>query len=499
LAAEPSPVAVVGTIFGYTVPVRTYLLALAMAVSTAAASAPSKPPKPQVRAVWVDGFHAGIRTPEEVDKLVADATAARLNLLIVQVRRRGDSYYLNSLEPPVEDAPYDPAFDALGTLLQKAHAAGLRVHVWMNVTPIWRAKQAAPKDPRHAFNLHGPTATGRENWLMTSDKGDTELPTGFSFDPGHPDAARHIADTMINLVKHYPAVDGVHLDYVRYAELIGTTIEAGAGVGYNPVSLERFQKRYGVKDKPAANDARWSDWRREQITQLVRRIYLGIKEVNPAVELSAALIPWGDGPANAAAWPQAHPYWRVFQDWQGWLRTGLLDLAVPMNYDRQAEPRTRVFYENWIEFEKNHKHGRRLAVGLGAYLNNADDNVVQLQKALARSRRKKYSDGFSVYSYANNGGLLARLPDVLKEAAPYPLPEPARDGHIAGVVQQADAASVEIARKGMFGWSRRTRVLTDGNGFYGAIHLKPGTYRVSVPGKSQQTTVVPGKVSRVDF
>src|SRR5258706_15037792 len=228
------------------------MLVLALAAATAAADGPSKPSKPQIRALWVDGFHAGIRTPEEVDKLVADATTARLNLLIVQVRRRGDSYYLNSLEPPVEEPPYDPAFDALGTLLQKAHPAGLRVHVWMNVTPIWRAKQAPPKDPRHVFNLHGPTATGRDNWLMTSDKGEAELPTGFSLDPGHPDAARHIADTMINLVKHYPTVDGVHLDYVRYAELIRTTIEAGAGVGYNPVSVERFQKRYGGQEKHPA-------------------------------------------------------------------------------------------------------------------------------------------------------------------------------------------------------------------------------------------------------
>src|SRR5260221_80725 len=103
------------------------MLVLALAAATAAADGPSKPSKPQIRALWVDGFHVGIRTPEEVDKLVADATTARLNLLIVQVRRRGDSYYLNSLEPPVEVPPYDPAFDALGTLLQKAHPVGLRI------------------------------------------------------------------------------------------------------------------------------------------------------------------------------------------------------------------------------------------------------------------------------------------------------------------------------------------------------------------------------------
>jgi uncharacterized lipoprotein YddW (UPF0748 family) len=474
-------------------------LALALAVASSSPAEPPKPPKPQIRALWVDGFHAGIRTREETDKLVADAQAARLNLLIVQVRRRGDSYYLNSLEPPVEDPPYDPAFDALGYLLEKAHAAGLKVHCWMNVTPIWRSNQSPPKDPKHVFNLHGPSATGRDNWLMSTATGEIELPTGYSLDPGHPDAARHIAETMINLVKRYPAVDGVHLDYVRYAELIGATEEAGAGVGYNPVSVERFHKRTGAKDKPAANDPRWADWRREQITNIVRRIYLGVKQANPKVELSAALIPWGDGPADGGAWPHAHPYWRIFQDWQLWLRTGLLDVAVPMNYDRQSDPRTSAYYLHWIEFEKNNKHGQRLAIGLGAYLNSEKDNVEQLRLAQTRSRRGKFSDGFSVYSYGNNGGLLAKLPELLKEPAAYPAPEPPRTGNISGVAPQTDGAIVEIARKGTFGWGGAKHVLTDGNGFFGLTQLKPGLYRVTAKGVVRQTAVEAGRVSHVDF
>src|SRR5437899_11619511 len=96
--------------------------------AVAPASPPAKPPAGRVRALWVDGFHAGFRTPQEADQLVADAVAAHLNLLIVQVRRRGDSFYTHSIEPAVEDDPYRPDFDALGYLLNKAHAAGLQVH-----------------------------------------------------------------------------------------------------------------------------------------------------------------------------------------------------------------------------------------------------------------------------------------------------------------------------------------------------------------------------------
>ena len=54
---------------------------------------------PELRAVWVDAFHDGFKTPQQVDDLVAWARAANLNALFVQVRKRGDAYYLKSLEP----------------------------------------------------------------------------------------------------------------------------------------------------------------------------------------------------------------------------------------------------------------------------------------------------------------------------------------------------------------------------------------------------------------
>src|SRR5436309_11289753 len=106
----------------------TALLLAAHVSSWAVAVRPATPakklPAGQIRALWVDGFNPGIRTPQETDQLIADAVAAHLNLLIVQVRRRGDSFYAKSLEPPAEEEPYRADFDALGYVLEKAHAAG---------------------------------------------------------------------------------------------------------------------------------------------------------------------------------------------------------------------------------------------------------------------------------------------------------------------------------------------------------------------------------------
>lgn len=114
--------------------------------------------------MWIDAFHAGIRSPDEVRQLVADATRIHVNTLIVQVRRRGDALYAGGIEPPLDDPNYDPSFDALAAVITAAHAAGLQVRAWINAMPVWR-DEAPPKDPRHVFNQHGPAAAGEACWL----------------------------------------------------------------------------------------------------------------------------------------------------------------------------------------------------------------------------------------------------------------------------------------------------------------------------------------------
>jgi uncharacterized lipoprotein YddW (UPF0748 family) len=463
------------------------------------AATPTRAPAAQIRALWVDGFHPGFRTPQEADQLVADAVAAHLNLLIVQIRRRGDSFYTHSIEPPVEDDPYRPDFDALGYLLEKAHAAGLQVHAWVNVTPIWRGGPLPPLDPKHIFNIHGLNAQGDESWLTQTDTGEKKFSVGYFLDPGHPAAANHIVQVILNIVRNYP-VDGIHLDFIRYPEMDGTTEGSGSHVGYNPVSVARFHQRYGGTGLPAPNDPRWSAWRREQVTNLVRRIYLEIHAAKSGVQLSAALVPWGDGPLRRADWPHAHPYWRVFQDWLEWIDLGVLDMAVPMNYDRQSEKRTRAFFEHWIELEKDNKKDRLMTVGLGAYMNTVEDSEAQLKRVQARSSRKKFADGFAVYSYFassrdSGNGLLLKMAEKPGAAPPLPKATPSKEGSLAGVFPGSDGATVEISRKVGKGWSRPVHVITDGNGFFGATRLKPGVYRVKSGDQTQQVEVTAGTVA----
>jgi uncharacterized lipoprotein YddW (UPF0748 family) len=83
----------------------------------------------EVRALWV--VRTTLTSPAAVRTMVGDAWQGGFNTLLVQVRGRGDAYYLSSLEPraaALADQPRD--FDPLALVLEEAHARGMTVHAW---------------------------------------------------------------------------------------------------------------------------------------------------------------------------------------------------------------------------------------------------------------------------------------------------------------------------------------------------------------------------------
>ena len=136
----------------------------------------------EYRAFWVDTFNTSLNNHTDVVTVVNNAKAAKANALFVQVRRRGDSWYLNSLEPLGDRVPIQPGFDPLQDIINVAHAEGIEVHAFVIMNAIWgRAPNLfPPENPNHAFNLHGgyDAATntivpGPNNWLTRTLLPDT--------------------------------------------------------------------------------------------------------------------------------------------------------------------------------------------------------------------------------------------------------------------------------------------------------------------------------------
>jgi uncharacterized lipoprotein YddW (UPF0748 family) len=509
--------------------------------------------RPEVRAIWVDAFHDGAKTPAQIDQLIKDCLQANLNTIIVQVRRRGEAYYNKSFEPRTEDRKLPRGFDALQYLIDHAHAKRLEVHAWLNTLIAWNSHKTSPKDPHHVWNSHGSDKVGKENWIAyyrkynkTAKCWSDELYPSYFLDPGNPAALDYTMDVYLNIVKNYD-VDGIHLDYARYD---------GLGWGYNPTTVERYNQRYGTTEIPAPDDPRWMQWRREQTANLIRKVYLKAIAIKPKMKVSSSVITWGDAPINANDWKNSQAYTEAGQDWDSWLQEGIIDLAIPMNYFSEWKPARQLWYNRWIEWEKNHQYGRQIIIGTALFLQYIEHSLAQIGRARQPSVQGNYAAGVALFAYGWNNlysnedylepadsKALPRQPHVYRPetnrwlfpllakrgsyrdparhnkiytkpvfAAPAAIPDmpwksrPTK-GYLMGTVaapagENYDHLPITITAVSL---KAKREVFTDGNGWYGCTELPPGNYRVGVEqqngsgSESLVVTIRPGRVSEANF
>lgn len=365
------------------------LLAVVALQPAPAAAAPSS----QWRSLWVDAFNPGLSSPAEITRVVADAKALNVNTLLVQTARRFDCFCNNSTYPRSATIATPAPFDPLAEMIRQAHAAGIRVHAWFNVGTLWNSA-TAPANPAHAYNTHGPTATGANRWLDRRHDGVEIVGNNTYVDLANPAAVDYIVAGVNSVVRNY-AVDGVNLDYIRYPDRSGAV--AGNDWGYSATSLQRFRTATGRSDTPLPSDQQFSQWRRDQVTAVVRRVSQTVAAADPSAVLSVNAISYGTGPSATRTWQQTDPYTAVLQDWYGWARAKLIDAVVLMNYKRQHDAAQAAMFTSWNQFLARVKSetGRHMVSGAALYLNTIPNSVTQARAITAAGL------GWSGYSYAN--------------------------------------------------------------------------------------------------
>ncbi|WP_291424668.1 family 10 glycosylhydrolase [Deinococcus sp.] len=451
---------------------------------------PAQPP--QLRGLWVDAFGPGFKTPAEIDQLVLDAKKLNVNVLFAQVGRRGDCYCNRAAMPRTDDPAVPPGFDPLDDLLNKAHAAGIAVDAWIITTALWNSP-APPSSPQHAFNLHGPAAQGRDNWLTQQQGGAQKAGNDWVLDPGHPDAAEYIRNMYVSVVKNYD-VDGVQFDRVRYPD---GSLPGALLWGYNPTALERYRAETGATGTPDPADPAWGAWRRQQVTNLVRETALALKAVRPTVSVNAATITYGAAPTDEASFAATRPPAEVGQDWLTWVQDGYLDVNVMMNYKRDSTPQQARYHDDWARFAagllRNYPHTAQVS-GTALYLNDQNSSVSQARRALRAG-----VSGWAMYSYrtpdrevyaSRRSGaevrpeLTAKLTDrtmPFEHPAPWPGPDMrgfrALSGHVRtnGTPPGNQVIVLTDADTGR----ELARTVTDGSGRYGFMWIAVPRVKVS--------------------
>jgi uncharacterized lipoprotein YddW (UPF0748 family) len=364
-----------------------------------AAAAPEDPR--EVRALWV--VRTTLVHPDSIRAMVSRAASAGFNTLLVQVRGRGDAWYVGGPDPRAALlAGRDPGFDPLASVIEEAHRQGLEVHAWVN-THLVSSAVTLPTDPRHLLlrNPHWlavPRALGRE--LARVDPADPayverlaryarenmQRVEGIYTSPSHPEVVEHVLSVWRHLLANYP-VDGVHLDYIRYAS---------PEFDYSPVTTAAFREwmaprvsevRRGELDRASAQDPlAWplgeadgfDAFRRDAVSGLVERLAREARASRPGIPITAAVFP------DAAQARRDR-----FQDWGEWLRQGWVDRVLPMAYTND-EGRYRAQVRDAVSVMGGH----RVWAGVGIYQTTFQGAVRKLEIA-----REEGAGGIALFSY----------------------------------------------------------------------------------------------------
>jgi uncharacterized lipoprotein YddW (UPF0748 family) len=380
-----------------------YPLVPVLVAATAAAGLSAQGPRPlsEVRALWVT--RSSLTSPGAIEQMVRSASESGFNTLLVQVRGRGDAFYASALEPRAELLTGQPAaFDPLASVIQMAHRSGLRVHAWINVDLISSGAEL-PASRAHLVYTHpewlmvprglafelaridprSPEYIGRLARWTRSMSTSVE---GLYVSPIHTGAVDHLAEVVTDLISRY-ALDGIHLDYVRYpsaefdySRTALTAFRQAIDKDLTPAERSRFGSRdmaelVGITD---VFPVRWTEFRRSRLNTLVMRLRTAVKARRPDSIISAAVYP---DPSEAAD--------NRLQDWRMWLDNHLIDVICPMAYTPDA-----AVFAAQIASVRQLAIGRPVWAGIGAYRLSSSQTVENIETA-----RRLGVDGVILFSY----------------------------------------------------------------------------------------------------
>ncbi|MCX7919395.1 MAG: family 10 glycosylhydrolase [bacterium] len=301
----------------------------------------------EFRAFWAHGINVmGLRSIQEVTAMIDTARMANYNAIIVHGRVAGDAYYDSAYEPKSSALGANTTFDAISACVAYAHDTSggkpyIEVHLWMNPYRDYRTDMPPTDTTMHLFYLH-------PEWIDQTYSGTTLVNNMMFTNPAIPDNQDYHIKVWMDAIRNYD-VDGIHTDDYFYQ---------GSSWGYNTIAISRFSTEFGYY--PSTNDANHGNWRRQEVTSFVRRVYAESLTIKPHIKWSKSPVASG----SMIPYTSSAAYASGFSDWIDWLKNHYIDAFVPEVYTGFNS----TFTTNvWFSTDTAKAYGRHNYVGLACY------------------------------------------------------------------------------------------------------------------------------------
>jgi uncharacterized lipoprotein YddW (UPF0748 family) len=316
---------------------------------------------PEFRAFWchsafgVDGI--------EWDEAIRRLAESGFNAILPNMLWGGVAFYDSSVLPV--ESQVARRGDQIAKCLAACRKYGVQIHIWK---VNWNLGNAAPKEfllrMRAEKRLQANMQGKEEPWLCPSDPRNQQL---------------EIA-SMVEVARKYD-VDGIHFDYIRYPD---------GEHCFCTGCRERFERAAGVRFKQWPQDAlpggtlqpQWIEWRRGNITAVVKAVSQQARAVKPGIKISAAVFPNWDRDRDS-----------IGQDWTLWCEKSYLDFVCPMDYTTS----TRSF-KNMVEQQLKWAGRVPCYPGIGVSASTSRFGPDQVIDQIKTTRQLKTS-GFTIFNY----------------------------------------------------------------------------------------------------
>jgi uncharacterized lipoprotein YddW (UPF0748 family) len=292
------------------------------------------------------------------DKAIGHLAENGFTAILPNMLWGGLAYYPSAILPVAPEVATNG--DQVAQCLAACRKHALQIHVWKVNWNLSRAPKEFIERMRREGRLQANSRGQEEPWLC----------------PSHPENQKLETDSMVEVARRYP-VDGIHFDYIRYPD---------GDHCFCAGCRERFSRTVGgtisqwpqdvLRDGP--HRQAWLDWRRGNITAVVKAVSEQARTVRPKVRLSAAVF---------RNWPMDRD--DVGQDWKLWCERGYLDFVCPMDYTASDAQ-----FGNWVKHQRTWAGAVPCYPGIGAWVLTPDRVIGQIQIT-----RQHATKGFVVFNY----------------------------------------------------------------------------------------------------
>lgn len=305
--------------------------------SFAKSSATAIPTPTELRGVWLTNVASGVFfAPWGVNRSLRMLSSLNFNTVYPVVWNRGYTFYPSAVARQATNTSQNPQLkwfrgnsDLLAEIVRVGKREKLKVIPWFEygfivpanseiamLHPNWLTQASTGNKiilENQQENLVEPLPAKKINPIsqwQQSLKSQLKIQQVW-LNPFHPEVQQFIKELIVEIIANYD-VDGIQLD-----DHFGLPVE----LGYDRYTSSIYRREHNGKNPPQnPRDREWMRWRANKLTEFMAQIDRSVKIVKPKIKI--VLSP------NS----QDFAYRNYLQDWQTWVKRGLIDELILQAY-----------------------------------------------------------------------------------------------------------------------------------------------------------------------